>query len=91
MTQAGNTLAITGSFGYIGRRLLERLKTSDAFERIICTDILPAPGDLPPLLNTIIAIFGTRPRTWQAVSDHTGMDHLSSGGDALSPEAFALR
>jgi UDP-glucose 4-epimerase len=47
MTAAVKTLGVTGTFGYIGRRLLNRLQQADAFERIICTDILPPPDPLP--------------------------------------------
>lgn len=47
MGSAGSVLGITGAFGYIGQRLLERLNRADAFERVICTDIRPPPEKLP--------------------------------------------
>jgi len=52
MAGSKKILGITGSFGYIGRRLLARLAKSDAldqiFDRVICTDIIPAQDTLPP-------------------------------------------
>jgi UDP-glucose 4-epimerase len=47
MKKQGRSLVITGSFGYIGKRLLERLKADAVFGRIVCTDILPPPSGLP--------------------------------------------
>jgi UDP-glucose 4-epimerase len=43
----GKILGITGSFGYIGKRLLARLSQAEDFERIICTDILEPSETLP--------------------------------------------
>jgi len=43
----GKVLGLTGSFGYIGRRLLERLKRSEDFERVLCTDIIEPKEKLP--------------------------------------------
>ena len=40
------TLGVTGSFGYIGRRLLALLAQVGGFERVICTDILEPPEPL---------------------------------------------
>jgi UDP-glucose 4-epimerase len=40
-------LGVTGSLGYIGKRLLARLSQADDFERIICTDILEPSETLP--------------------------------------------
>jgi len=51
MSGSGEVLGITGSFGYIGKRLVARLAESDAFEQIICTDILTAPDTLPPVFQ----------------------------------------
>ncbi len=47
MDESKISLGITGSFGYIGKRLIARLAKSDAFARVICTDILLPPGILP--------------------------------------------
>ncbi len=47
MSTGKDVLGITGSFGYIGTRLLERLKDDTRFSRIICTDIMPPPDELP--------------------------------------------
>ncbi len=47
MKKQGRILLITGSFGYIGKRLLERLKADTVFARVVCTDILPPPQGLP--------------------------------------------
>jgi len=48
MPGSKNILGITGSFGYIGKRLLARLAKSDGFDQIICTDIIPPSDALPP-------------------------------------------
>jgi len=47
MSDEEKILGITGSFGYIGKRLLARLAETDTFERIICTDVLAEPNILP--------------------------------------------
>ena len=47
MESSGKILGVTGAFGYIGKRLLERLKRSGDFDRVICTDIMPPPDHLP--------------------------------------------
>jgi len=40
-------LGITGAFGYIGKRLIENLKTKDDFHRIVCLDIAEPSEKLP--------------------------------------------
>jgi UDP-glucose 4-epimerase len=47
MAASTKILGITGSFGYIGKRLLARLARANDFDRIICTDILEPAGSLP--------------------------------------------
>jgi UDP-glucose 4-epimerase len=47
MAKSGDVLGITGSYGYIGKRLLERLSRSNEFERVVCTDILSPPQGVP--------------------------------------------
>ena len=47
MAQSGRVLGITGTFGYIGKLLLERLRNDTVFHKIICTDILQPPENLP--------------------------------------------
>jgi len=44
---AGRILGITGAFGYIGTRLLNRLGRSGAFERILCLDVRGPGQGLP--------------------------------------------
>lgn len=43
----GTVLGITGSFGYIGKRLMERLQRDMVYDRIVCTDIMAPPPGLP--------------------------------------------
>jgi len=47
MGKSGRVLGITGTFGYIGKRLVERLRNDLVFSSIVCTDILQPPGNLP--------------------------------------------
>lgn len=47
MSATEKVLGITGSLGYIGRRLLVRLAKEKAFKKVICTDILPRTDDFP--------------------------------------------
>jgi UDP-glucose 4-epimerase len=47
MATSKKILGITGSFGYIGKRLLARLTQADDFDQIICTDILEPADPLP--------------------------------------------
>jgi UDP-glucose 4-epimerase len=47
MSEVEKVLCITGSLGYIGKRLLERLRKERFFKKIICTDILPRTDDFP--------------------------------------------
>ena len=47
MGSAGSVLGVTGAFGYIGQRLLERVNQAGDFDRVICTDIRPPPAPLP--------------------------------------------
>ncbi|HOG18751.1 MAG: NAD-dependent epimerase/dehydratase family protein [Syntrophales bacterium] len=47
MAESDKILGMTGSFGYIGKRLIRRLCDDTAFKKIICTDILPPP-EAPP-------------------------------------------
>ena len=46
MGTTGNVLGITGAFGYIGRRILNRLKETEDFDRIVSIDIKPPSNDL---------------------------------------------
>jgi len=47
MASSERILGVTGSLGYIGKRLLRRLESQNHFQRIICTDILPKIKDFP--------------------------------------------
>jgi len=47
MANPGRILGITGTFGYIGKRLIERLRSDHIFSSIVCTDILQPPVILP--------------------------------------------
>ncbi|MGD0276553.1 MAG: NAD-dependent epimerase/dehydratase family protein [Syntrophales bacterium] len=47
MAESGKTVGITGSFGYIGKRLLKRLEQNTEFQKVVCFDIAPAPPNLP--------------------------------------------
>jgi UDP-glucose 4-epimerase len=47
MAESDRILGITGTFGYIGKRLVKRLYGDMVFRKIICTDILPPPETLP--------------------------------------------
>ncbi len=47
MENSRKVLGITGSFGYIGKRILARLIRSNDFHRIVCTDILQPSAPLP--------------------------------------------
>ena len=49
MSGSEKILGVTGSFGYIGKRLLARLAETDTFEQVICTDILTTPDTLPQI------------------------------------------
>jgi UDP-glucose 4-epimerase len=46
MVKSDRVLGVTGTFGYIGKRLVERLRSDTVFSRIVCTDILQPPGTL---------------------------------------------
>jgi UDP-glucose 4-epimerase len=48
MTVSENVLGITGSLGYIGKRLLGRLKTEKNFQKVVCMDILSRVAGFPP-------------------------------------------
>lgn len=41
-------LVITGAFGYVGSRIVERLKKSNFYSKIVCTDVIKPPASLPP-------------------------------------------
>jgi UDP-glucose 4-epimerase len=47
MAASTTVVGLTGSFGYIGKRLLARLAQADDFDRVICTDILDTAEPLP--------------------------------------------
>jgi len=47
MAKPLHCVGITGAFGYIGKQLVARLAQADAIDKIVCTDILPAPENLP--------------------------------------------
>lgn len=47
MENAHRVLGITGTFGYIGKRLIERLKRDPVFGSIVCTDIVEPKQSLP--------------------------------------------
>jgi len=47
MSGAEKILGITGAFGYIGKRLIENLKTKDDFHRVVCLDIVEPAEKLP--------------------------------------------
>jgi len=47
VSDSEKTLGITGAFGYIGKRLIENLKTKDDFHRIVCLDIVEPAEKLP--------------------------------------------
>jgi UDP-glucose 4-epimerase len=46
MAESGRVLGVTGTFGYIGKRLVERLQSDTIFSSIICADILQPPANL---------------------------------------------
>ena len=47
MAGSEKVLGITGAFGYIGKRLIENLKTKEDFHRIVCLDIAEPAEKLP--------------------------------------------
>ncbi|MFO7559794.1 MAG: NAD-dependent epimerase/dehydratase family protein [Desulfobacterales bacterium] len=47
MSGSEKILGITGAFGYIGKRLIENLKTKKAFHRVVCLDIVEPAEKLP--------------------------------------------
>ena len=51
MENAHRVLGITGTFGYIGKRLVERLHSDPVFGSIVCTDIIGPKGRLPEKFN----------------------------------------
>lgn len=48
MATSKKAIGITGAFGYIGKRLLARMARTEAFDRVVCRDILQTPGPLEP-------------------------------------------
>lgn len=47
MGNAQRVLGMTGTFGYIGKRLIERLKSDSVFDHVVCTDIVGSGVKLP--------------------------------------------
>lgn len=47
MATSNRVLAITGAFGFIGSRLVNRLKDSDFYSKIVLTDVLEPTMELP--------------------------------------------
>jgi len=47
MDSGNRVLAITGAFGFIGSRLVNRLKDSDFYSKVVLTDVLEPTMELP--------------------------------------------
>jgi len=47
MAGSKRVLCITGAFGYIGSRLVERLRSDTVFTKVLCVDIMQPPVELP--------------------------------------------
>lgn len=47
MGNAQRVLGLTGTFGYIGKRLIERLQSDSVFDSVVCTDIVGSGERLP--------------------------------------------
>jgi UDP-glucose 4-epimerase len=75
MATSGRVLCITGSFGYIGKRLLERLRVDAVFSKIICTDIIEAPVKLPEKFKYRYCDIRDRDRLFSIIRDE-GVDTL---------------
>ena len=59
-------MAVTGAFGFLGRRLLERLEADPAIDRILALDLKPPPGLLRK--TAFVRIDLASPRTDQQIA-----------------------
>ncbi len=75
MAESNRILGMTGSFGYIGKRLLQRLRNDDVFRKIICLDILQPKEALPEKFEAHHCDIRERERLYAVLKDG-GVDTL---------------